>query len=224
MNSAANVDLKLEVVILPVADVDRSKGFYAALGWREDADFAFDNGFRVVQFTPPGSACSIQFGSRLTSAVPGTVRDVYLVASNIDAAREDLGQRGVEVGAVFHPTEPGAQFAPNGARGRAAGPVSGHESYRSFFTFADPDGNGFLVQEVTARLPGRNLGSPDVATTATLLREAEVRHGDYTKDAPPHHWSDWYAAYIVARQRGKAQDAAVLDAGQHMTRLLAERN
>jgi catechol 2,3-dioxygenase-like lactoylglutathione lyase family enzyme len=218
MNDAAPVDLKLEVLILPVADVDRAKRFYAKLGWREDADFAFDNGFRVVQFTPPGSGCSIQFGTKLTSATPGSVHDTYLIVSDIDAARDDLGSRGVEVSEVFHPVAPGAQFEPNKASGRVSGPMPDHVSYRSFVTFSDPDGNSWLVQEIKARLPGRGLSNMDVATLTELLRDAEVRHGEYSATAPKHHWSDWYAAYIVARQSGRAAEDAVKDASLHMDR------
>src|SRR5262249_26253226 len=127
------VDLKLEVVVIPVADVDRSKRFYASLGWKLDADFAFENGFRVVQFTPPGSACSIQFGTNITAAVPGSFRDLYLVVSDIDAARADLVSRGASVSEVFHPTAPGGQFQLNAA-GRASGPATDRASYRSFAT------------------------------------------------------------------------------------------
>lgn len=220
MNDTAPVDLKLEVVILPVADVDRAKRFYAKLGWREDADFAFDNGFRVVQFTPPGSACSIQFGDRLTSAAPGSVHDTYLVVSDIAAARDDLGRRGAEVSEAFHPVAPGAQFEPNKASGRQSGAMPEQSSYRSFFTFSDPDGNGWLVQEIKARLPGRGVGNLDVASLVDFLHEAEVRHGEYSAAAPKHHWSDWYGAYIVARQRGRSAEEAVQDAGTHMDAVL----
>jgi catechol 2,3-dioxygenase-like lactoylglutathione lyase family enzyme len=204
-----SVDFKLEVVIIPVSDLGRAKRFYANLGWREDADFAFDNGFRIVQFTPPGSGCSVQFGTKLTSAVPGSVHDNYLVVSDIDAARDDLGSRGVEVSEVFHPTVPGAQFEPNAASGRASGPAPDRSSYGSFVTFSDPDGNGWLLQEIKVRRPGRGESSFDVATLVDLLREAEERHGAYEATAPKHHWSTWYGAYIVARQRGAApEDAA----------------
>jgi catechol 2,3-dioxygenase-like lactoylglutathione lyase family enzyme len=216
MNDTAPVDLKLEVVILPVSDVDRAKRFYAKLGWREDADFAFDNGFRVVQFTPPGSACSIQFGTKLTSATPGSVQDTYLIVSDVAAARDDLGSRGVEASEVFHPVAPGAQFEPNKATGRQSGPMPDHASYRSFVTFSDPDGNSWLVQEIKTRLPGRGVSNLDVATLVELLREAEVRHGQYEPTAPKHHWSDWYAAYIVARQGGRSAEDAVKDAAMHM--------
>ena len=216
MNDKLPVDLKLEVVILPVSDVDRAKRFYSRLGWREDADFAFDNGVRVVQFTPPGSACSIQFGTKLTSTLPGSIHDTYLVVSDIDAARDDLGSRGAEVSEVFHPVAPGAQFEPNKASGRESGPVPDHGSYRSFVTFSDPDGNGWLVQEIKTRIPGRGESSADVATLVALLRETEERHGTYEPTAPKHHWSDWYGAYIVARERGKTSDEAFKEASLHM--------
>jgi catechol 2,3-dioxygenase-like lactoylglutathione lyase family enzyme len=209
--AAATVDLKLEVVIIPVADVDRAKRFYSSLGWRLDADFAFDNGLRVVQFTPPGSGCSIQFGTNITSAAPGSVQDLYLVVEDIEAARDELAARGAEVSEVFHPTTPGAQFKPAGASGRVNGPAAEHASYRSFATFSDPDGNGWLVQEIKSRLPGRGI-SFDVATMTALLRETEQHHGEYEPTAPKHHWSEWYAAYMVARERGRTSDQAAKDA------------
>ena len=150
----ARVDLKLEAVVIPVSDVDRAKEFYQGLGWRLDADFSFDNGFRGVQYTPPGSACSIQFGTKKTSAPPGSAQGLYLVVTDIEAARNELVDRGVDVSEVFHPEAPGAQFEPGDANGRASGPAPDRESYGSFATFSDPDGNGWLLQEVTTRLPG----------------------------------------------------------------------
>ena len=221
---AATVNLKLEVVIIPVFDVDRAKQFYGSLGWRLDADFAFDNGFRVVQFTPPGSGCSIQFGTQITSAVPGSARDLYLVVSDIDAARNELAERGAAISDVFHPVIPGAQFQPLGRSGRESGPAADHLSYRSFATFSDPDGNSWLLQEIKTRLPGRGESSVDVATMSELLREAEMHHGQYEPTAPKHHWSNWYAPYIVARERGKTPDDAVKDATFHVegTRVSAE--
>jgi catechol 2,3-dioxygenase-like lactoylglutathione lyase family enzyme len=212
---AAAVDLKLEVVIIPVSDVDRAKRFYGRLGWRLDADFAFDNGLRVVQFTPPGSTCSIQFGTNVTAAAPGSVQDLYLVVSDLDAARDELAARGAEIGEVFHPVTPGAQFQPGGSSGRVSGPAPEHASYRSFATFSDPDGNGWLLQEIKTRLPGRGL-SLDITTLTELLRETEKHHGEYEPTAPKHHWSDWYAAYIVARERGRAPDEAAKDAALHL--------
>ena len=208
-------DLKLEVVVIPVADVDRAKRFYGSLGWRLDADFAFDNGFRVVQFTPPGSGCSVQFGTKMTSAAPGSAQGLYLIVSDIKAARDELVARGVEASEVFHAGAPGAQFQRGGTSGRVSGPAPDHASYSSFATFRDPDGNGWLLQEIRTRLPGRGL-SLDVATLTELLREAEKRHGEYEPSAPKHHWSGWYAAYIVARERGKAPDEAAQDAAFHM--------
>lgn len=218
VSDAAPAALRLEVVVLPVADVARAKAFYATLGWREDADFTFDNGFRVVQFTPPGSACSIQFGTRLTTARPGSVRDTYLVVDDIEVARDDLCARGADVSAVFHPAEPGAQFAPNGTSGRVPGGAPEHASYRSFVTFSDPDGNSFLVQEIRTRLPGRGLGQLDAGMLAALLRDAEVRHGQSSPGLPEHHWSAWYAAYVVARQAGRSTDDAVTDAARAVAR------
>src|SRR5262245_57129997 len=161
-----NVDLKLEAVVIPVSDVDRAKEFYGNLGWRLDADFPFDNGFRVVQFTPPGSGCSIQFGTNITSAAPGSAQGLYLIVSDIEVARDELAARGVEVSEVFHAVTPGAQFQPGGPKGRVSGLAPDHASYGSFATFSDPDGNGWLLQEVTTRLPGRI----DAAETAFASR------------------------------------------------------
>ena len=152
--SAERVDMKFEVVVIPVADVDRSKQFYTKLGWRLDADFPFENGFRVVQFTPPGSMCSVQFGTKITSATPGSAQGIYLVVSDVEAARRDLVARGVEMSEVFHAGAPGAQFQ-NDVSDRISGPDPDHASYRSFATFHDPDGNTWLFQEITTRLPGR---------------------------------------------------------------------
>src|SRR5207344_2507173 len=139
--TAAKVDLKLEVVVIPVSDVDRAKRFYERLGWRLDADFAFDNGFRVVQFTPPGSGCSLQFGTNMTSAAPGSVQGLYLIVSDIEAARDELVARGAKVSAVFHAGTPGAQFQRDGTSGRLSGPAPDRASYRTFASFSDPDGN-----------------------------------------------------------------------------------
>ena len=206
--NAGKVNMKFEVVVIPVADVDRSKNFYTKLGWRLDADFPFDNGFRVVQFTPPGSGCSVQFGTKITSAAPGSAQGLYLIVSDVAAARKDLVARGIEVSAVFHSGTPGAQFKTDGS-GRISGPAPEHATYNSFATLRDPDGNGWLIQEITTRLPGRGLGNLDVATLTKLLEEAEQHHSEYEPTAPKHRWSAWYAAYIVARQRGNTpQEAA----------------
>jgi catechol 2,3-dioxygenase-like lactoylglutathione lyase family enzyme len=203
-------DLKLEAVVIPVSDVDRSKRFYADLGWRLDADFPFDNGFRVVQFTPPGSGCSVQFGSNITQATPGSASGLYLIVSDIVAARDELAARGVAVSEVFHPGAPGAQFQPDGTSDRVSGPAPESASYSSFATFSDPDGNGWLMQEVTARLPGRV--DPHVTTfvsapeLAAALRRAAAAHGQHeerTGQADPD-WPDWYAEYMVRENAGEA--------------------
>ena len=208
-------DLKLEVVVIPVSDVDRAKRFYGNLGWRLDADFGFENDFRIVQFTPPGSPCSVQFGTHVTSATPGSAEGLYLVVSDIEAARDELAAHAAEVSEVFHAAVPGAQFQSDGRNGRVSGPAPGHASYGSFATFSDPDGNRWLLQEIKTRLPGRGV-SLDVSTLTELLRETEMRHGSYEPTAPKHHWSGWYAAYIVARERGATADDAARDATSHI--------
>jgi len=152
------MDMKFEVVVIPVADVDRSKAFYSKLGWRFDADFPFDNGFRIVQYTPPGSGCSVQFGTKITTAAPGSAQGLYLIVSDVEAARKELVALRVEVSEVFHASKPGGQFRPE-SNGRVSGPDPGHSSYSSFATFNDPDGNTWLLQEVTTRLPGRVEGA-----------------------------------------------------------------
>jgi catechol 2,3-dioxygenase-like lactoylglutathione lyase family enzyme len=212
---ADTVDMKFEVVVIPVADVERSKGFYTRLGWRLDADFGFGNGFRVVQFTPPSSGCSVQFGTKITSSAPGSAQGLYLIVSDVTAARKDLVARGVEVSEVFHSGIPGAQFQIDGS-GRISGPAPEHASYNSFSAFRDPDGNGWLFQEVTTRLPGRGLSNLDVATLTELLQEAEKHHGEYEPTAPKHQWSAFYAAYIVARQNGKTPEDAAQDGKLHI--------
>ena len=205
--TAGMVDMKLEVVVIPVSDVDRAKRFYGDLSWRLDADFVVGNEFRVVQFTPPGSPCSIHFGTGLTSAVPGSARGLYLIVSDIEAARAELVGRGVDASEVFHRAGPGQP--------PLSGPDPERRSYVSFATFSDPDGNSWLLQEIKTRLPGRGL-SMDVGTLTDLLREAEEHHGPYEATAPKHHWSGWYAAYIVARQRGRTPEEAAKDAALHM--------
>jgi catechol 2,3-dioxygenase-like lactoylglutathione lyase family enzyme len=202
----ARVDMKFEVVVIPVSDVDRAKEFYGRLGWRLDGDFRFDNGFHVVQFTPPGSACSIQFGTKITPAAPGSAQNLYLVVSDIEAARTDLIARGVRVSEVFHPGTPEAQFQP---QGRIGGPAPDHATYRSFATFSDPDGNGWLLQEVTTRLPGRidpaETAFASVNDLASALRRAEAAHGQHEKRTGrrDENWPDWYAEYMVAEQAGE---------------------
>ena len=216
--TAAAVDLKLEVVPLPVADVDRAKRFYEGLGWRLDADFASGDEWRAVQMTPPGSPCSISFGKGYTTAVPGSVQGTFLVVDDLDAARTELIERGVDVSEVFH--FDGNLLTVGGTNGRVAGPDPNRASYFSFASFSDPDGNSWLLQEVTTRFPGRGLSS-DVATLTELLRETEQRHGAYEQAAPKHHWSQWYAGYMVARQRGKTPDQAATDAARQMEGLTA---
>jgi catechol 2,3-dioxygenase-like lactoylglutathione lyase family enzyme len=150
---AATLDMRLEVVVVPVSDVDRAKRFYEALGWRLDADFATGDDFRVVQLTPPGSTCSIIFGTGITSGVPGSTQDLMLVADDIEAARAELVGRGVDVSEVFH--DEGGVFHHAGTTGRVAGLDPERRSYASFVSFSDPDGNGWVLQEITTRLPGR---------------------------------------------------------------------
>ena len=205
--STAGVDLKFEVVVIPVADVDRSKQFYERLGWRLDADLSFENGFRVVQFTPPGSGCSVQFGTKITSAAAGSASGLYLIVSDIEAARDQLFRRGASVTEVFHAGAPGAQFQPDGSD-RVSGPAPEHASYSSFVTFSDPDGNGWLLQKITVRLPGRTdpavTSFASTADLANALRRAEASHAEHEKrtgKADPD-WPGWYAEYIVRAQAG----------------------
>ena len=212
--TARTTDLKLEVVVIPVSDVDRAKRFYESLGWRADADFASGDDWRLVQMTPPGSACSVMFGKGFTPAAPGSVQGTFLVVDDLEAARARLTGLGVDVSEVFH-------FEGNlltlGTRGRAPGPDPEGRSYFSFASFKDPDGNSWLLQEVTTRLPGRGL-SLDVPTMTALLREAEKRHGEYEATALKHHWSDWYAPYIVAREQGLTPDEAAKSGALHIDR------
>jgi catechol 2,3-dioxygenase-like lactoylglutathione lyase family enzyme len=202
---AGVVDTKLEVVVIPVSDVDRSKAFYTSLGWRLDADFAAGDGFRIVQLTPPGSPCSVQFGADMTTVSPGSSRDMYLVVSDIEAARNELVARGVTVSEVFHEGSLGDRFH---TAGRVSGPAPEHATYGSFASFSDPDGNSWLLQEITKRLPGRvDATTTTFASTGDLaaaLRRAAAAHGEHEKrigEADPN-WPDWYAAYMVAEAAG----------------------
>jgi catechol 2,3-dioxygenase-like lactoylglutathione lyase family enzyme len=204
---ARRVDIKLEVVVIPVSDVDRAKHFYSNLGWRLDADFPTSDQFRVVQFTPPGSPCSIIFGQGVTSAVPGSAQGLHLIVSDIEAARAELVDRGVEVSELFH--DVGGVFHHAGREGRLSGPHPQRRSYASFASFSDPDGNGWLLQEVTARLPGR-VDTDDTTFTsstelASALRRAEAAHGEHEKRTGQRDadWPAWYAEYIVREQAGK---------------------
>jgi catechol 2,3-dioxygenase-like lactoylglutathione lyase family enzyme len=207
------IDMKLEIVVIPVSDVDRAKRFYGDLGWRLDADFAAGDDFRVIQFTPPGSSCSIIFGKNVTAAAPGSAQGLYLIVSDIEAARNDLRGRGVEISETFH----GAGDVYTGpdepylfGRRRVNGPDPEHGSYRSFASFKDQDGNGWLFQEITTRLPGRiDADNTTFATTtdlASALRRAAAAHGEHEKRTGGQYdanWPDWYADYMVREQAGK---------------------
>ena len=210
-SSVPTVDMKFEIVVIPVSDVDRAKEFYTRLGWRLDADYDNGKDFRVIQFTPPGSGCSVIFGRNVTEAAPGSAQGLYLIVSDIEAARGNLLRRGVEISEVFH----GAADAYSGpdepylfGRIRVNGPDPEHRSYRSFASFRDPDGNGWLFQELTTRLPGRidstatTFASSDLASA---FRRAEVAHGEHEKRTGQRDesWPEWYATFMVAEQSGK---------------------
>ena len=221
---ARAADMKLEVVVIPVSDVDRAKAFYASLGWRLDADFVGDN-YRGIQFTPPGSGCSVIFGKNVTAAAPGSAQGLYLVVSDIEAARNAFLRRGIEISEVFH--DGGGVYAgPDEpylfGRVRVSGPDPERRSYRSLASFKDPDGNGWLLQEITQRLPGRmdpdSTGFTSSAELASALRRAAVAHGEHEKRMGKHDvedvetrekavlaadWPDWYAEYIVREQTGR---------------------
>ena len=211
--AARQVDTKLEVVVIPVSDVDRAKDFYEKLGWRLDAEFADGETFRVLQFTPPGSPASIIFGKGVTRAAPGSAQGLYLIVSDVEAARDELNRRGVEVSDVFH----GASGVYAGTdepflfgTHRVSGPDPDRGSYRSYASFKDPDGNGWLFQEVTTRLPGRidadETRFASVADLAAALRRASVAHGEHEQRSGGEYdqnWPDWYAAYMVAEQDGQ---------------------
>ena len=219
MNETANkapktgtIDMKLEIVVVPVSDVDRAKAFYASLGWRLDADFASDDDWRVIQFTPPGSPTSVIFGKNVTAAAPGSAQGLYLIVSDIEAARKELLGRGVKVSEVFHgagDVHTGADQPYLSGRRRVSGVDPERGSYRSFVSFSDPDGNGWLFQEITTRLPGRVEGDTTFTSSADLaaaLRRAAAAHGEHEKRNGGQHdanWPDWYAAYIVAEQAGR---------------------
>lgn len=202
--SAGIVDMKLEVVVISVSDVDRAKQFYEKIGWRLDADFAAGDDFRIVQLNPPGSGCSIQFGTNVSSAPPGSTQSLYLVVSDIEAARAQLEAHGVEVSETFHEESRGARFH---TEGRGTGRATGNQTYGSFATFSDPDGNGWLLQEVTTRLPGRVDAETAYASISDLseaLRRAEAAHGEHEARTGQRddNWPDWYAAYMIAEQSG----------------------
>jgi catechol 2,3-dioxygenase-like lactoylglutathione lyase family enzyme len=208
---ARTVDMKLEVIVIPVSDVDRAKQFYDGLGWRLDADFAAGDDFRVIQFTPPGSGCSIIFGKNVTAAAPGSIKGLYLIVSDIKVARDELLGRGVAISEIFHDADgvhAGTDEPYLFGRHRVGGVDPEHRSYRSFASFSDPDGNGWLFQEITARLAGRVEADTTFASStelATALRRAAAAHGEHEKRIGKHdeNWPDWYADHIVREQAGK---------------------
>ena len=209
----SSVDYKFEVVVIPVLNVDRAKRFYRSLGWRLDSDYASDDGyFRVIQFTPPGSGCSVIFGKNVTAATPGSAQGLYLIVSDIEAARSGLIDRGVEISEVFH--DANGDYAGTDepflfGRHRVSGLDPERRSYRSFASFRDPEGNGWLLQEITVRLPGRVDTDGTAVTSSTVLaaalRRAAAAHSEHEKRTgqPDPNWPDWYAAYMVAEQSGE---------------------
>jgi len=205
-NEQRTVDMKLEVVVIPVADVDRAKQFYTQLGWRLDVDLAKDDQFRVVHFTPPGSQCSVLFGKGVTTEAPGSVQGLHLIVSDVVAAHAELVERGVEVSEVFH--DVGGVFHHAGEEGRLSGPHPSRATYGSFASFSDPDGNGWVFQEVTTRLPGRvEAGDTTFGSSKELagaLRRAAAAHGEHEKETGQHdeNWADWYAEFMVREQAG----------------------
>ena len=210
---ARPIDMKLEVIVVPVSDVDRAKEFYASLGWRLDADFADGDAYRVIQFTPPGSGASVIFGKNVTDAAPGSAQGLYLIVSDIEAARDELRGRGVDIGEVFHAGDEraGDDEPYLFGRLRVGGADPERRSYRSYASFSDPDGNGWLFQEVTARLPGRIEASTTTFASAedlaSAFRRAEAAHGVYEKQLGhrDEDWPIWYAEYMVREQSGGPQ-------------------
>ena len=200
------MDMKLEVIVIPVSDVDRAKGFYEGLGWRLDADVSPEDGYRVIQLTPPGSGCSIIFGTGVTSAAPGSAQGLHLIVSDIEAAHDELKRQGAEPSEVWH--DAGGVFHHGGTDARVPGPEPKRASYSSFLSFTDPDGNGWILQEITNRLPGRLDPSvtqfSSASDLAAALRRAAAAHGEHearTGAADPN-WPDWYADYLVREQSG----------------------
>jgi catechol 2,3-dioxygenase-like lactoylglutathione lyase family enzyme len=207
------VDFKLEVAIVPVSDADRAKAFYSSLGWREDADFVFTDDFRVLQFTPPGSEASIIFGTGVTPAGAAPAGSLLLAVEDVEAARAELIERGVDASEVFH----GPAFTADG-QGRLPGPDPERKSYSSYASFSDPDGNEWLLQEVTTRLPGR-VDETDIATLAELLLETAMQHDHFEKATAAHDWWEWYAPYLAARQDGNTPEQATAAADRYMKAL-----
>jgi len=209
--TTAKVDMKLEVVVIPVSDVERAREFYTKLGWRLDGDFSDADDWRVMQFTPPGSGCSVIFGKNVTAAAPGSAKGLYLIVPDIEAARKELLGRGVQISEVFHGANghTGADEPYLFGRHRVNGPDADHGSYRSFASFSDPDGNGWLLQEITTRLPGRVEGETKYGSAGDLaqaLRRAEAAHGEHearTGGIRDVNWPDWYAEYMRREQSGE---------------------
>jgi catechol 2,3-dioxygenase-like lactoylglutathione lyase family enzyme len=220
------MDMKLEVVVVPVSDVDRAKRFYEKLGFRLDIDYVANEDYRVLQFTPPASEASIIFGKGITSAQPGSIDRLLLAVHDIDAARDELLSHGVEVSKVFHAAGGGLDGGFHaGTEARVPGPDPQGRSYASYASFSDPDGNGWLLQEIKTRLPGRESKSTptrvvDVAALAELLRETAEHHDHYEKTHAEHHWWDWYAPYLSARQNGRSPQEAAAAADRHMEEVL----
>ena len=215
------MDMKLEVIVVPVSDVDRAKAFYERLGFRLDIDYAANENFRVIQFTPPRSGASIIFGKGITSAKSGSANILVLAVDDVDVARDDLIARGVEVSEIFHYA--GGPMNNTGENPRVGGRDPEGRSYFSFASFEDPDGNGWLLQEVTMRLPGREWQSTsamDAATLAELLHETGMRHDHFEKTHAEHHWWDWYGSYLSARQNGSSPDAATATADRYLEDVL----
>ncbi len=206
-NSPRGLDMKLEVIVIPVSNVERAKAFYTGLGWRLDADFPGEDDLRVVQVTPPGSQCSVIFGTKLTSARPGSAQRLHLIVSDIELAHAELVSHGVEISGVFH--DAGGVFHHSGNEHRLPGPNPDRKSYKSYATFSDPDGNEWVLQEVTARLPDRvdlqGVAYVSANELAEALRRAAAAHGEHEKRAGGKHddnWPDWYSRYLVAEQSG----------------------
>ena len=218
--TTSKIDMKFEVVVIPVSDVDRAKEFYGRLGWRLDADYDNGNDFRVIQFTPPGSKCSVIFGKNVTAAAPGSAQGLYLIVSDVEAARNELVAHGIDSSTAFHDgggVHAGTDQPYLFGRLRVSGPDPEHRSYRSFVSFNDPDGNGWLMQEITARLPGRVAGETTYVSAGDLaqaLRRAAAAHGQHEArigQADPN-WPDWYAGYMVREQTGeelRSESAAI---------------
>ena len=224
LSKAKSVDMKLEVVMIGVSDIDRAKAFYENLGWRFDGDFTVGDNFRGVQMTPPNSGTSIIFGKGIPSPEPGSARGLVLAVDDVVAARDDLIARGANVSEVFHYA--GGPFNITvGENPRVSGPDAERRSYYSFVSFEDPDGNGWLVQEIRERLPGREwketrVRDMDVATLAELLHETEQHHGNFEKSHAKHNWWDWYAPYLSARQNGSSPAEAAAAADRYMDEVL----